>query len=87
MRTRIVADVPRVRDIHHVHVWGLTPQDLMLTMHVELDEDCGNPTDTIRCVKTLLDREYGIGHSTIEIEYGDCADEFPATTDPPQPGR
>jgi len=74
MRTRIVADVPRVRDIHHVHVWGLTPQDLMLTMHVELDEDCGNPTDTIRRVKTLLDREYGIGHSTIEVEFEACAD-------------
>ena len=74
MRARIVADVPLVRDIHHVHVWGLTPQDLMLTMHVELDEDCGNPTDTIRRVKTLLDREYGIGHSTIEVEFEACAD-------------
>lgn len=74
MRSRIVADVPKVSNIHHVHVWGLTPQELMLTMHVELDDDCGNPTDTVRQVKELLDRDYGIGHSTIEVEFEGCAD-------------
>ena len=36
MRDKIMGRVPAVTDIHHVHVWGLTPQDLMLTMHVRL---------------------------------------------------
>lgn len=74
MRERLVAKIPAVSGIHHVHVWGLTPQDLMLTMHVRLDAEQGNPTDIIRAVKAQLREEYGIGHSTVEIEIDDCAD-------------
>ncbi|MDJ0698287.1 MAG: cation diffusion facilitator family transporter [Woeseiaceae bacterium] len=74
MQSRIVEAVPGVCGIHHVHVWGLTPQDLMLTMHVSLDQGAAEPTRTIPKVKGLLSREYGIGHSTIEIEIDDCAD-------------
>ncbi len=74
MQKRIVDAVPGVCGIHHVHVWGLTPQDLMLTMHVSLDRDAAEPTRTIPKVKGLLSKEYGIGHSTIEIEIDGCAD-------------
>ncbi|MDH3748386.1 MAG: cation diffusion facilitator family transporter [Gammaproteobacteria bacterium] len=74
MQTKIVAVLPAVAEIHHVHVWGLTPQDLMLTMHVRLRDETSNPTTIIRDVKSLLQRDYGIGHSTIEIEVDDCAD-------------
>jgi cobalt-zinc-cadmium efflux system protein len=34
MQDRIVAGVAGVGEIHHVHIWGLTPQELMLTMHM-----------------------------------------------------
>ena len=75
MQGRIVEAVPDVCGIHHVHVWGLTPQDLMLTMHVSLDPRSRDPTRAIPRVKGVLAREYGIGHSTIEIEIDDCADD------------
>ena len=74
MRDKLISHVPAVSSIHHVHVWGLTPQNLMLTMHVQVSSEAENPTDIIRCVKTILRDEYGIGHSTIEIETDDCAD-------------
>ncbi len=75
MQARIVAQVPGVQSIHHVHVWGLTPQDLMLTMHVKLDEAAAQPTALIPRVKAVVAREYGVGHSTVEIELHDCADD------------
>ena len=74
MQELVVSRIPDVEDIHHVHVWGMTPQDLMLTMHVCVNTEPGNPTDVIRQVKSLLREEYGIGHSTIELETVDCAD-------------
>jgi len=74
MQEKIVAQVPAVYGIHHVHVWGLTPQDLMLTMHVRMHAAPDNPTGVIRQVKSALREEYGIDHSTIEIETDDCAD-------------
>ena len=74
MQERIMSKVPTVVGIHHVHVWGLTPQDLMLTMHVRLQGAPSNPTECIRHIKEVLKAEYGIGHTTVEIETEDCAD-------------
>ena len=74
MHERLVDKIPEVAGIHHVHVWGMTPQDLMLTMHVCVNTEPTKPTDIIRQIKVLLREEYGIGHSTIELETDDCAD-------------
>jgi cobalt-zinc-cadmium efflux system protein len=74
MQQLVVSRVPGVGSIHHVHVWGLTPQHLMLTMHVRVDDDPGRTTDVIRDVKAVLREEYGIDHSTIEVEHEICAD-------------
>ncbi len=74
MRERLVAEVPSVAGIHHVHVWGLTPQDLMLTMHLRLGTPVDNHTTVVRDVKAVLRENFGIDHSTIEVEVDDCAD-------------
>lgn len=74
MQDSLVAKIAAVDSIHHVHVWGMTPQDLMLTMHAKMHGEPDNPTDVIRQIKVVLQEEYGIGHSTIEIETDDCAD-------------
>ena len=74
MQRQLVAGVPGVAGIHHVHVWGLTPEDLMLTMHLQLAPAAGSPTAVVREVKARLQARYGIGHSTIEIELEECAD-------------
>jgi cobalt-zinc-cadmium efflux system protein len=74
MQDRIVAHVPGVTEIHHVHVWGLTPQQLMLTMHVAIGDDVQSQSTVVRGVKDFVKDEYGIGHSTIEVEIDGCAD-------------
>jgi len=74
LKRTIVAAVPDVVDIHHVHVWGLTPQHPMLTMHVVLGGEPADMTGVVRSVKNTLAQEFAISHSTIEIEFGDCAD-------------
>ena len=74
MQQHIIDHVPGVDGIHHVHIWGLTPQQLMLTMHVTVGEPIASQSAVIRDVKSLLQQEYGVGHSTIEIEIDGCAD-------------
>ena len=74
MQARIVANVAGVQGIHHVHVWGLTPQQLMLTMHMTLHDAATSQSDVVRDVKRYLQSEYGIGHSTIEVDVDGCAD-------------
>jgi len=74
MQDRIVAGVPGVGDIHHVHIWGLTPQQLMLTMHMSVTDDASSQAEVIRDTKQFLKDEYGIGHSTIEVDVDGCSD-------------
>jgi cobalt-zinc-cadmium efflux system protein len=73
MRQLLVGSVPEICDIHEVHVWGLTPQHLILTMHVQLAEPAEDLTAIVRRAKEILHAEYGIGHSTIEVEFDECA--------------
>ena len=75
MQEKVASRVSGVTSIHHVHVWGLTPQELLLTMHVRLRPETGNPTHIIRDIKNLLRAEYGIGHSTIEVEVDECSED------------
>ncbi len=74
MQDRLVERIPAINSIHHVHVWGLTPQHLMLTMHVALNDSPPDPTAVVRRIKVILGEDFGINHSTIEIETEDCAD-------------
>ena len=74
MQENLVGGIPEICGVHHVHVWGLTPQDLMLTMHVNLVAEPQNPTEIVRRIKQFLRDNYSIGHSTIEIETDDCSD-------------
>lgn len=74
MQNRLVERIPAINSIHHVHVWGLTPQHLMLTMHVALKDNPPDATAVVRRVKGILREDFGIRHSTIEIETDDCAD-------------
>ena len=74
MQERITSSVDGVQGIHHVHVWGMTPQQLMLTMHITLHEEATSQSEVVRAIKQYLKDEYGIGHSTIEVDVDGCAD-------------
>lgn len=74
MQDFLVQEVPSVDGIHHVHAWGLTQSDAMLTMHVKL-ANTADPTAVVRELKRLLGTQYGIHHSTIEVEAERCADD------------
>lgn len=74
MQERIVAGVPGVGEIHHVHIWGLTQQQLMLTMHMSMSDSPASQADVLRDVKKFLQEEYGIGHATIEVDVDGCTD-------------
>ncbi len=83
MSELIVERVAAVEDVHHIHVWGITPEDLLLTMHVRVRPDAADPVLATSAVKQVLEKEFGISHSTLEIEYTECDG---ASCDPPSNG-
>lgn len=65
-----VRKIPGVADLHHIHVWELDEKHRAFEGHLVIAETTSaEKRHTIRtAVKDLLEREFGIGHSTIEME-------------------
>ncbi len=77
LRGALAEAVPDVVDIHHVHVWSLTSERPLITLHATVAP--GADRDAVMgAVHDFLVKRYGIGHTTIQVEQGACLDE--ATT-------
>ena len=74
IRTALAASVAGLRDIHAVHVWSLTSNKPVLTLHANLVDGTDQHTAIGHIKSVLLDR-FGIDHSTIQVERGDCPDD------------
>lgn len=74
LRQTITETLQQVEDVHHVHVWSLTPERPLLTMHVTVKQqrDCAQ---VLGQVKAILQQRFGITHSTVQVEAGGCMDE------------
>ncbi len=75
IRADLTAHVSGVEDVHHLHVWCLTPERPMATLHVRIDEAAG-VSETLSAIKHRLTVEFGLDHVTVEIETGACADQI-----------
>jgi len=67
MRQSLVSRIPHIKDIHHVHVWSLNAENTLMTMHAVIDSDA-DQTRVLQEIKDLLWKDFGIGHSTIELD-------------------
>ncbi len=60
-----------VNNIHHLHVWMLTDQQIHFEAHVELLEDLklSQVRKTQQTIEEMLKREFRINHVTLQFEY------------------
>lgn len=67
-----------VLDIHDIHVWTLGSGIYALSCHVLVDDvKVSESGRIVRDLKAMLDRNFGIDHSTIEVESVSCEVEGP----------
>ncbi|WP_193370301.1 cation diffusion facilitator family transporter [Pelagibius marinus] len=74
LRAALLADIPALEDVHHIHAWSLTSERPLLTLHARVGETA-DAQATLDRIKQVLAERYGIEHSTIQIERGDCGDD------------
>ena len=74
LRTDLAAAVPAVAEVHHVHAWSLTAEKSMVTLHVRCVPDT-EAASVIPAITDRLKKRFGITHSTIQIDIGDCVDQ------------
>ncbi|MDX1672213.1 MAG: cation diffusion facilitator family transporter [Balneolaceae bacterium] len=65
--------VSDVLDVHHIHVWRLDEQNILLESHVVIDEENLDRMEDIKSeLKNLLKSQFNIHHSTLEFEFEPC---------------
>ncbi|MBP6977294.1 MAG: cation diffusion facilitator family transporter [Bacteroidales bacterium] len=74
---RLLESLPSVNNIHHVHIWNLTDQQIHFEGHVELQENLTvEQTGTIRKqMEQILWEKFRISHLTVQFEYRSCDDK------------
>ena len=60
--------VPSVREVHDLHVWSVTQERLALSVHLIATDA---PENVIESANGLLEKDFGIRHTTIQVEHPD----------------
>ncbi|WP_287125089.1 cation diffusion facilitator family transporter [Chromohalobacter sp.] len=78
-------DIEGVVSVHDLHVWGLTPQDPLLSLHLVVRDDMSHAV-MLKAAYARLHERFGISHATLQVEGeacltgGDC--QVTSTTHP-----
>jgi cobalt-zinc-cadmium efflux system protein len=67
----VVNKLPKVNQLHHVHIWNLSDNELHLEAHLDLKEDISTTVfnDLLLDIETILHEDFNINHVTIQPEY------------------
>ncbi len=68
--------IDQVKDVHHVHAWAVTEEDIHFEAHINVQTDMKLSDSCIikNKIEKLLAKKYGIKHSTLQFESGLCDD-------------
>jgi len=77
VREDLLANLPALRDVHHVHCWSLTQEQQFITLHVRTTAEA-DLDSLVPAINRRLEHRFGITHSTIQVDHTECADEHHA---------
>jgi len=73
IKADLAATVDGVEEIHHLHAWALTPENVLVTFHVRPAPGTAH-MPLLTALNDRLKSRFGIDHATIQIEEEDCVD-------------
>lgn len=70
-----IRKIPRVREIHDLHIWSIASDVLALSSHIVIDtDDATDLNSIISQINEMLKAKYNITHTVIQSECERCAD-------------
>ncbi len=61
-----------IKGVHHVHIWEITPGKIIFDAHIIVSKkDLQEADNIIKGINIILNKEFGISHSTIQLESED----------------
>lgn len=62
-------ELPRVQEVHDLHIWGLSTQETALTAHLIMPEGGLSDEEYLK-INQVLAKEFHIQHITLQVEQG-----------------
>jgi cobalt-zinc-cadmium efflux system protein len=67
--------IPEIRDVHDLHVWSISSNLNAMSSHVVIDDCSVSQAENIRRrIEDTLREKFDIGHTTVQFECNQCAD-------------
>jgi len=64
---KFLAELPDVKELHDVHIWGLSTKEVALTAHLVMATDHPANVD-YKYINSVLKEKFKINHATIQVE-------------------
>jgi len=66
-----VKQIEQVKDIHHLHIWQLTDNDIQMSAHIDVKDNLllKNTKKLYDEINILLEKDFAINHITLQLEY------------------
>jgi cobalt-zinc-cadmium efflux system protein len=74
---RTLLDMPNIKSIHGLHVWGISTAEIALTAHVVLEHSLIETDELVKTIESLLHDRFEITHVTIQLENINFANRCP----------
>lgn len=71
IKSDLIDHIEGLEDVHHVHIWSLTQERPLVTLHARVRADA-NADELLRAVNKRLFEQFHVDHATIQIEKGAC---------------
>ena len=74
---KAIKEIPGVKDLHDTHIWTITSGVYALSSHLTIqDQAVSDSTEILAAVARKLERDFGIGHTTLQAECDSCPSGF-----------
>ncbi len=69
-----IAELPEVKNVHHVHIWQLNEDEVHLEAHIDFNDDIllSEFDKILDAIEEKAYHEFGINHINIQPEFGKC---------------
>jgi cobalt-zinc-cadmium efflux system protein len=73
-------NIAGVREVHDLHIWAMSTTEVASSVHLVMPQ--GHPGDAFICdIAQRMEHDFGISHTTVQIELGDTGGQCPLAPD------
>ncbi len=73
IKQTLIREVDAVENVHHIHIWSLSLEKPLVTLHATLSPD-SQYQSSLQAIHQTLRKHFAIEHATVQLEKGYCSD-------------